>query len=112
MLTVTVTQKAYAFITLNPHTTTQRIAKHIQRTEQYTSKLLYGMRMRNMLNAHGAGGKAGYTYTVTNKAVKFNTGATVVAKRAKQRARTVTLTMQAEQAIAMLQGLIKQLKKA
>jgi predicted transcriptional regulator len=112
MLKVSVTQQVFAFVTLNPHCTTQQIAKHISRTVQHTSKVLYGMRMRNMLNAHGTGGRTGYSYTVTNKAVKFNTGATVVAKRTAQAQRNATLTMQAEQAIAMLQVLVKKLKVA
>lgn len=74
---MTIRQRVYAFCIVNPNCTTAQVAQHINKSAQYTSKAMHGMKLANMLLSSKKQNSTEHTWRVSNKAIKFNTGESV-----------------------------------
>ena len=81
---ISLIQKMYAYITLNPGCTTSQVCQYIDRPSRYVSGWLARAEAKGQVRAVERGaGRRPTTWAVTNRPVRFNTGETVKAKKPK-----------------------------
>jgi hypothetical protein len=74
----TIRQQIFSFLTINPNSVTSEVAAHIGKSDLYTVKAMNNMKTFGMLFSDKVQGEKNHTWRVSNRAVKFNTGESVL----------------------------------